>query len=119
MAESIGIEPIGAFRLVGALAVRWLTICLTLGELWRWEKESNHTAGLSDSPRFSGPFADHSAAPTDCQRTVVPEERFELITDWFLRPAPLPLGYSGISGEHRGSRTHHGQLCRLPPNRLA
>lgn len=52
-----------------------------------------------------------ASTPDRTDEACVPGEGFEPVTDWFLRPAPLPLGYPGMCGVAR-CRTAHGRLAR-------
>lgn len=45
----------------------------------------------TDVESFAGSLLNHSLTPLN----LVPGERFELITDQFLKLMPLPLGYPG------------------------
>ena len=92
---------------VGALAVRWLTVCLALGKnYWREVEESNST----DSSPVHG-FQDRSA--TSHRHLPHVKELWWPRRDsnsyarrhWFLRPAWLPITPLG-HGALNASRTH-------------
>ena len=91
---------------VGALAVRWLTVCLALGEVWREVEESNSTGSVP----VHG-FQDRSA--TNHRHLPHVKELWWPRRDsnsyarrhWFLRPAWFPITPLG-HGALNASRTH-------------
>ena len=104
---------------VGALAVRWLTVCLALGELLAGGGRIE-LHWLITSPRFSGPLGDQSPAPPVCQRTKTWWPRRDLHSQsrrrWFLRPVRMHSATEPWSTEWESNPSN--QLCRLTPSRL-
>ena len=133
MAESLGIEPSRVLPL-GTLAVCWLTICLALGKKWRVGDDSNAVdqvwnlialpgaptrkdleegGGIEPlcftTPRFSGPVAGHSAAPSNV-KDLVARERLELSL-----PKELVPKTSAYAFRHRAVERSLRIELRIPP----